>query len=90
MVIDKTIKVSKSADDLAQGLVTFMRDVKKAMADGFQPGQDVPVIILAAYQDLFSKIPALGQLGPELAEDKYAFQRAWAEAGIDIEKVLLG
>lgn len=90
MVIDKTVKVSKAADDLSQGLVALVKDVKKAMADGFQVGSDVPVIVSAIYVDLIAKIGDLAQLGPELAEDKYAFQRAWSEAGIELEKVLLG
>lgn len=81
---DISVSVEASSYDLGQGLRTFVGHAKQALKDGWQTGQDVPALVMAAYTDLFSKAAAVAQLGADLEADKVAFIRGFAEAGFDI------
>lgn len=81
---DITVSVEPASYDLAQGVGAFIVVVEKQLADGFQVGQDVPPVLMAAYSDLFSKAADFAQLKGELADSKVAFMRAWLNAGLDI------
>ena len=73
-----SVEVSKEAHELAQGVCEMVLAVKAAMADGWQTGQDVPVLITAALTTLAPAITGVEQLGDELKEDPAAFASAIA------------
>ena len=81
-------EVSKEAYELAQGLVKFSAAVKTAMADGWQMGQDLPVVIAAAMGDLMPAMQGVDKLGEELGENKIAFAKAFAMSGFDFAEML--
>lgn len=84
MVIDVQTKASKEAYELGQGVFKFLSDVQKALADGWQPGQDVPLILSAALADLVPAMQGVEKLGAEKDENLKAFLTAWNLAGLDI------
>ena len=51
-LIDVTSKVSKESYELGQGIVKFSASIKQALANGWQPGQDIPALLTAAMVDL--------------------------------------
>ena len=73
--VSKTVEVSKSADDLGGGLYNILAAAQKALADGWQPGSDVPAIVVAAAGEIMSMVSAAPGVLTDLAEDKMAFVR---------------
>ena len=74
--VSVTVEVSKELYELGQGLSKVVASVKQALADGWQPGQDLPTIAMAAYADLVPAVQGLDKAGAELAEDRSAALRA--------------
>lgn len=73
MVIQTSQNVTKEAFELSSGLKKFVLDIKKALADGWQPGTDLPVVMQAAIMDLVPAVQGLENLGAEKKEDSEAF-----------------
>lgn len=88
-VIKKTYEVSKEADELAGALVKMITAIKDALADGWQPGTDVPVIIAQALTVLVPAIDGISQLDDEIEENLGAFVRAFGIAAIDLTTIFL-
>lgn len=88
MLVDKTVKVSKEASELGDGLVKIVAEVKKALGDGFQPIGDSVAIGNAVYHDLVPAVQGFEKMSDELKESKTAFMRAWTLAGIDMAEAL--
>lgn len=82
------LEVAKEAHELAQGLVEMVKAVKEAMKDGFQVGQDVPVIVSAAVQKLPAAIDGLDKL-PEELKDAGSFAKAMVVAAADLVEVFV-
>ena len=70
-----TVTVAKETHELGQGLVKFAAALKQALADGFQAGSDVPVILSSAMMDL---IPAVN--GFELISEESKSTKEFANA----------
>jgi hypothetical protein len=73
----KTIEVPVAAAtfDLGSHLGKFIAAVKQAVADGWQPGADLPAVISSAVEELVPAVADLQKLGDEVA-DKQAFANA--------------
>ena len=71
-----TIVVEKEVYEMALNLRDFVGAVKQAMADGWQPGQDLPILLTAALTNLVPALQKINQIAPNLAEDKVAFVKA--------------
>lgn len=69
-MMDMTVKVPKETMELAQGLAKLIQASRQALADGFQPTLDVPVILVAAVKELPAAVGGLDKLGPEFQADK--------------------
>ena len=71
----KTIQVDVS--DAAYGvgiqLVAFVGHVQKALADGYQPGQDIPEILKSAIADLVPIVQKVPEIPADFAADKASF-----------------
>jgi hypothetical protein len=84
------VEVEKEVYDLLGSVARFVGAVKEALKDGFQPGSDIPAVVLAAYQDLLPAVQLVGQIPGDLMEDKSAFAKAVELGGADIVAAALG
>lgn len=75
MVEKKTveIEVSKEAYELMEGLKGVIRSTKEALKDGWQPGQDIPVIFSSALTNLIPAVKGADKIGEEAEEELEAF-----------------
>ncbi len=60
------VEVPKESYELAQAVVAVVKSVKDALADGFQPGQDLPAVVIAAFGQLSGAVQGLDKLDDEL------------------------
>lgn len=72
MVIDKSIKVSKSADDVMGSLIGAVKAFKASKA----AGGSIPVDLFAGASAALSAVPEMASLPGDLQENKLAFERA--------------
>lgn len=84
-----SVQVQKEAYELGQGVAKFVGDLKQALSDGWQPGQDLPAILQATMADLIPAIQGVEKLGPELKENSKAFVNSFALSGIDMAFVFV-
>jgi len=84
-----SVEVEKSGYEVMVGLAKIVAAVKQSLADGFQPGQDLPVLIMAAVADLPAVLGAAVGVPGDLAEDKLAFVKGVNLGAYDIADVLL-
>lgn len=81
---DVTIPVAKESYELGQGIRQFLLEVRKALADGWQPGRDIPIVLQAAFSDLVPQIQDAEKIGLEPSQDLKSFVRALSLCGEDI------
>lgn len=74
--VEVKVEVSKEAYEVAIGLGQMVAAIKTALADGWQAGTDVPVIVSAAITNLVPAVDGLDKVGAELKEDPEAFVKA--------------
>lgn len=67
--LDVKVKMPKEAYELEQGIVKFVAACKAALDDGFQPGQDLPVLLTAAIASLMPAIDGVHKLPEEVLGD---------------------
>lgn len=65
MLVEKTVQVPKETMELVQGMVNMTLAAKKALADGWQPGSDIPMIAMSAFNELLVAVQGLDQLDDE-------------------------
>jgi len=82
------VEVSKETAELLAGLLNLVLAGKEALADGFQPGSDLPVIATAAFVHLLPALEGATAIPQELRDDPAAFTRAAALFGADLYDVL--
>lgn len=82
------VEVSKEAHELAQALADVAIKALSAVEDGFQAGQDLPVILVEAVSKLPSALDGVNQIGAELKEDADAFAMAFMVAGQKVSDAL--
>lgn len=73
------IELPKEAYELAKGLGAFGAAVKAALADGWQIGQDMPVIITAAVANVVPALEGASAVTDEAKLDPVGFGQALAE-----------
>lgn len=61
------LECAKETLELCQGLAKFAAAVKQALADGWQPGTDLPALITATVADLVPALQGVDQLPAEVA-----------------------
>jgi len=87
--IEVKLSVTKEAHELSFAVVEVIKGVKLALSDGFQPGQDVPAIILGSLNHLMKGIEGVDKLPKEALEDLPEFIAAWMVGGAEIAQVFL-
>lgn len=86
---DKTVKVTKEADEMAESIVSLVESSKKHVADGFQAGTDLPVILMENMQSMLVGIDGMEKMGAESKEQLIPFITAWNLAGLKIAELFL-
>ncbi len=86
---DVVVTVDELAYNVGESLVKFIAAVKLALADGWQPGIDIPLIITAAIADLSPIIGQIGQLPEDFSADKLGFLKGINVSIVDLVDVLL-
>lgn len=81
--IQVPVSVEAKTYELSQALVKFTGAIKQALADGWQPGSDIPLILSAAFVDLVPVIKDIGAFPDEIKEDKVAFAMSWVLSAKD-------
>lgn len=89
MVVDLNVKVSKEAHELADGMANCVLAIKKALADGWQPGQDLPVVLSAVMTDLVPAVQGVDKLAGEQKENITAFVTAFTLGGVKVAGAFL-
>ena len=82
--VNVSVEVSKEAHELCMGIAKFVGDVKKAVADGWQVGTDIPAVLAAAMGDLVPAVVGAEKIPGEMVEDRVAFGMAAAVGGAAI------
>jgi hypothetical protein len=82
---DLTISVPDAADAFAQKLAAFVGEVKKAVADGWQSGSDIPALLSATLIDLVPAAAAFSAAEADVKKDPWGSALALA---IELKKVL--
>lgn len=85
-LVEVKVNVPEHAHKLAQGIADFIVTSKGCLADGFQAGQDLPVVMTAALTTLVPVIGEFSNLSEELKGSKAEFALAWILAGEKIWK----
>lgn len=83
------VEISKSADTIGHGLYNLVVAAKNAMADGWQPGRDVPALVMAAAGELMTIVGAIGSIPGDVTEDKIAFLQGLELHGAKMAKLFL-
>lgn len=83
------VEVSKEAYELSTGVKNCILSIRKALKDGWQPGQDMPVIFQAVIADLVPAVQGIDSLSLESKEDLSAFIKAFSLPVQDLAAELL-
>lgn len=86
---EKVVSVSVTGETIAQNLLTLATSIDKALADGFQPMQDVPAIIMENLHAMIASVAVLKQAPADVKEDALEFAKPLNLVGYDIAKVFM-
>jgi len=89
MLKEKTIQVPKEADEIFEALVEIVKATKTALADGFQPGQDVPAVVAAAWTKLPAAMQGIEQVPGEVVAHRGALVKSAGCAAGDLVDALI-
>jgi hypothetical protein len=84
------VELEDSGYQVMQGLAKIVAAVKQAMKDGFQPGQDLPAIVVAAVAELPGVVQNAQAVPADLAEDKLLVIKGVNLGAYDVAKALAG
>jgi len=76
MKIDVTKSVSKETYEMGLAVAAMIKGVKSALEDGWQPGQDLPVIFSSIIGNVAEMVQGVQAAQKENAEDPAAFVTA--------------
>ena len=82
--ISLQVEVSKETYELGKGIAEFVEAMKVALANGWQPMDDLPVALKATVTKLVPAIKGVDGIPQEITNDKTAFVRALALSMADI------
>ena len=74
--IDVTLPVAKETYELGLGIVGFLTALKRALEDGFQIGDDLPMIISEAVNTLIPSVSGFEDIAKEIEENRSEFINA--------------
>lgn len=83
------VTIPDETAELVKGLVAFVASIKESLEDGWQPGIDIPVILMKSLNDLPDAISGIDQLDDEAKEDPAAMIAAVGILAAEIYKILV-
>ena len=81
------VEIESSGYELTKSLTRLTGAVKQSLADGWQPGTDVPVIISAAISELGALAANIPQLAPDAKDDAVEFAKGINLAAYDFLEI---
>lgn len=83
------VEISKNVDVVLKAVEKLLVESKKALADGFQVGQDIPVLVASCAGELISAVGAIQGIPHDWSEDHVACEKALALHVVALKEVLL-
>lgn len=83
------VEVSEKAHELFEALNEITKTTKVALKDGWQPGQDIPVILLSSVAKFAAIVGGIQAAGDEIKEDLGAFIAAAGLGAKDVVATVL-
>jgi hypothetical protein len=90
MIVDISTKVERSGYEFMQHMVEIAQAYKASVADGWQPGQDIPKIVLAVVAKGPGLISSMSSFDDDLAESKILFATGINIGAYDVAEVVIG
>lgn len=87
--VDKQVKVAKEMYEVFQAVGMIVDAAKAALKDGWQPGTDIPMVLMAAMPALGTAIQGMDKIPVEMKEDLSSFLMAGAVGGSEIAGKLM-
>lgn len=87
--VAKSLEVPKELDEALSAVNKLISEGKKALADGFQPGQDIPAVLGGCMQDMMKAFDGFSKIAPEYQEDPSASDHCFALALADMKGIFL-
>ncbi len=84
-----SVVVEEKSYEVGQAVKNLVKSAKDALADGFQPGQDLPKIVSENFSGLITAVGDMKDVPAEAQEDVEAFMKAWGIAGLEIAGMFL-
>lgn len=88
-LVEKTVKVSKEANDVATALVQLTKSITEANKDGFQAATDIPAVIFENLKTLGAAIDNAGHMKVEAKEALPEFINAFTLAGSEVAGIVI-
>jgi hypothetical protein len=88
MKLSVTKDVSKETYELGVALGAMVKEIKKALSDGWQPGQDLPVVFAAIIGNMAQMVEGVQSAKKEQAADPEAFVLACSMALAEVINAL--
>lgn len=70
--VNISLEVPKELKEVSDALLKIVVECKKALADGFQLGQDVPVVISQCAGPVLVALEGVGKISEEISGDRKA------------------
>jgi len=75
-VVKVEVSIGKETHEFSAGVTGLIRETRKALADGYKPGDDIPAILLAAVEHFIPAVQGIEKIPDEIEADKVAFIKA--------------
>ena len=82
------VQVAENTYAVMQDLTQFLNTVKVCVEDGWQPGADLPAIMISAMTNLVPMLAKISGISGEISSDKPSFERAIACGVVDMVNYL--
>lgn len=71
VLLDRSTKVTKEINEVGEAFKDVVANYKKAKEDGWQPGEDIPAVLMASYKSLLAAFDNLGQAKVEAKHEPF-------------------
>ena len=79
-----SVDVAKETYELAAGVAQFLSALKEAVSDGWDTGDDLPIMLESAIKHLFPAMEGITGIGDEFKADPAAVYKAVSVGLVDV------
>lgn len=83
------VEIENSGYEVMQHTAKIVKAIKQAVADGFQPGTDLPVAVTALIAEFPGILESVPAIKGDIAEDKMGFIKGVNLAAYDFAEIFL-